>query len=151
MSSLMIIDGRIEALGQHIVQKRFIRYSYIRFSTNSGQTIMLNDVDLVNIIDSFLAPGVAGRFCYFDPGKGIPGLLERYKTICGIKINGKIVNGYAELESELNKARSLGILFTLIGLPSSCLLIGIPILIVGIMLITAKVPSFQDIQSALER
>ncbi len=158
MSGLYVINGSLEVLGQHNVnlkdinqKNRFVRYAYIRFLTNDGQTIMLEDVDVVNILDSYLSPGIKGRFIFFDPGKGIPLLLNRYKAICALKIDGKIVDGYSALESELNKARTLGIILMVISIPALCFLVGIPLLIAGIMLVSSKIPSPEEIRTALEK
>ncbi len=154
MSKLCIIDGKIEALRQHIVAPVGVSFTFIRFNKSDREDFIFKNVGVATDIYSYLRPGLSGRFCYFKFGMGAGLSFGNdigwgVNILCGIRTADKTV-----IETSLGLwmfiLRLMGFMWVLLGIVLSIVIIGIPLVLIGLSMLFGSAPSQAEIRSALE-
>lgn len=139
---MQVVKGRIEVLGQSKVLDRVTQYAYIRFLSNDGQMVMLNRVVSVNLVDSFLHPGVEGVFVFWQS-------TSLGYTLMGLRIGDREITAVNDVKAVVASVKATWTGYLIMGCITSFLIIGIVVVILAIINLSTTVPSEQEVRHAL--
>ena len=141
--ALSRISGTVEVLGRSAIEKGLTVYTYIRMLTDEGRVVTLENIGAYDTCDSYLRPGLKAVLYVTWFGQN--------NTIFAIRTAGRVVDGSGDIERMRQVHRTSAVIWTIIGIPASFLIIGIPLLGVGIVsaITFFKAPPLERLQAFL--
>ncbi|EKT4505781.1 hypothetical protein QM325_11905 [Pseudomonas putida] len=113
MSDVSFVTGKLEVVGPSSDKPDGSEYTYLRFTLKAGGTKLMKKIGVGQLVESYLRPGMEGKFFFVKLGR-LGHILFAIQTTDGQKIYEE--NGFA---SWIRKMRWSAFVLALLFLPLS--------------------------------
>jgi hypothetical protein len=146
--TIRVIEGTLEAIGQSTFNMHEKYYSYLKFRDKNENPVIIQDVNVGNIVDSYLKVGGRGRFCFITTRlRSHNGSLS---ALYGIALDGgdvaESIDGWL---ARLNGLKTKRALLITMGILTSFLMFGLYLLAKARQINPGQVPSKYELQKAM--
>ena len=141
--NLVVYEGFIAVRGPSRTFDLCCHYDYLRIDTAQGDIKMVKKVVAPHLVDSLMVSGgVHGRFVFAPTRRGL--------YLVGIRSPERIINASAEARAALGSEKRTAAALLVMGCMFALFIIGIPIIVFAMMILTTKIPSHEEVQRALQ-